>query len=534
MAKVLPLNLRLCKTCLVRYRQHASDGDWSSNFTLDRTLADFSVTSPSGGTACDTTGATSVAAGSSCTLGLGFTPPVPPPGDITPILYSGDSVSIPTDAGNVANGTVTASLEGTALAGQEATQTAVSLAPPSSTYPGGTTATVTITPEPGGGINYPNSVPKGTVTLTLTSTVKGSTQPPLVKTAQATGTTAGTSATFTLTGIQGGAYSVTAVYAGNPAQLMQGSTSNAVSFNVAPAPPAITLSEPLGVSPNTTNGIYYVAAGQSSITVTAVVSSALGIPTGTVAFMNGTQVVGTETPDANGNAVFPTNTLANGSYTLTAVYSGDQNFAQATSKAIAFQVISPSVLITASPASVSTPAGTPVSSTITLQSLAGFAATNGADIVCDNTTVPKDSECTFTVPNPVICAPTPANSCTGITTTVLTLSSNIPVNVGSVRAPGIGDSPIIPAGIFGLGLFGLAMRRKKIFNRKLLNSASLALLLIASVMGFGGCTNSSYTQTPPVQKYTTPSGTYHVSILVTNPSSGAVESLPFTLAVTIQ
>jgi hypothetical protein len=53
-------------------------------------------------------------------------------------------------------------------------------------------------------------------------------------------------------------------------------------------------------------------------------------------------------------------------------------------------------------------------------------------------------------------------------------------------------------------------------------------------MSFGGCTNSSYTQTPPAKKYTTPAGIYNVSIQVTNPVSGAVESLPFTIPVTIQ
>jgi hypothetical protein len=37
--------------------------------------ADFSVVASNSGTACDTTGATPVATGSSCTLGIGFTPP---------------------------------------------------------------------------------------------------------------------------------------------------------------------------------------------------------------------------------------------------------------------------------------------------------------------------------------------------------------------------------------------------------------------------------------------------------------------------
>jgi hypothetical protein len=78
------------------------------------------------------------------------------------------------------------------------------------------------------------------------------------------------------------------------------------------------------------------------------------------------------------------------------------------------------------------------------------------------------------------------------------------------------------------------MRRRAIFGRKVLNGVGLALMLLGITMGFGGCTNSSYTKTPPAQKYTTPSGTFNVSIQVTNPVSGAVQSLPFTFPVTIQ
>jgi hypothetical protein len=496
--------------------------------------ADFSVVASNSGTACDTTGATPVATGSSCTLGIGFTPP-------TKGAYSGDSMTVPTNAGNVPAGDITAALEGQATANLEPTQTAVSLNPATTTYPGGTTVTVTVTPEPTSTTPPNTNIPSGPVTLTVACTAVGCTQQPITQTGTASGTDAGTTATFNLTGIEGGGYSVTAQYGGNVAQLMQKSTSSAVTFTVAPAAPTITLSEPLGVSPNSFNGIYYVETGQNSITLAVNVSSSLGSPSGTFTFMNGSQAVGTAPLDANGNAVFNTSTLANGSYSITAVFSGDQNFASVTSSAIAFQVIPSSVLITASPTSVSTSAGTPVASTITLQSLAGFSAPNGANIACNNSTLPYYSECTFSVPNPVICAPpgTTAIPCSGITTTVVTISSNIPVNLPPATAANVpanrpGTSPLIPAGFLGLGLFGLALRRRAIFNHKLLNSVSLALLLIGAVMGFGGCTNNSYTQQIKVPVYTTPAGTYKVSILVTDPSSGAQESLPFTIPVTIQ
>ncbi len=502
----------------------------------------FSVINPpSEGTGCDYTGATAVSTGAACTLGIGFTAPAPPAGDTSPTTYTG-TMSLSTNAGNEPSGTVISSLEATALAGLEATQTTVTLNPSGSTFPGSTMATVTVTPEPGNGIDYASSIPTGPVTLTLAPAAANSTQQPITQTAQAAGTTPGgsTTATFTLTAIPGGMYNVTATYGGNLAQLFQKSNSNLtpVSFTVATAAPVITLSEPQGVQPNSVNSVYYVGFGTTT-DVTANVSSTLGTPTGTVTFMNGTTAVATATPDANGNATFNAGALSDGSYNLTAVYSGDQNFTSETSAAIAFQVIPQSVLISASPTTISTAAGTPVASTLTLESLVGFSAPNGTYITCDNSTMPYYAECTFSNPTPDICAPTAGagNTCQA-TTTVVTISTNIPVNVpptsGSLEKDKSRTSPFVLAGLFGLGLLGLAVRRRRIFNRYLLDAGCLVLFLAGTVLGVTSCTNSSYTHTPVVPKYTTMSGQYNVSIIVTNPSSGEVESLPFTLPVTIQ
>jgi hypothetical protein len=121
---------------------------------------------------------------------------------------------------------------------------------------------------------------------------------------------------------------------------------------------------------------------------------------------------------------------------------------------------------------------------------------------------------------------------------VLTLSSNIPVNIAptasNVPLNGPHSSPLLPAGVFGLGLLGLALRRRAIFNRYLLNAVCCILFLAGAVIGMTSCTNSSYSKPPKVPTYTTPSGSYNVSIVVSNPATGVVESLPFTVGVTIQ
>ena len=85
-----------------------------------------------------------------------------------------------------------------------------------------------------------------------------------------------------------------------------------------------------------------------------------------------------------------------------------------------------------------------------------------------------------------------------------------------------------------MGLLGLALRRRAIFNRSLLNLICLVLFFAGAVMGITSCTNSGYTHTPQVPVYTTQSGTYKISIQVTDTATGVVESLPFTLGVTIQ
>jgi hypothetical protein len=501
----------------------------------------FSIQSPTGaGTACDPAGATPVAPGESCTLGAFFTPPAA--SGTGSILYSGFTMSVPSNAVNIAGGTVSANLQGTALAGLEPTQTGVQVNLTSPTFPGSGSVVVTVTPEPSSTANYPNAIPYGTVTLQLACATTGCTQATIEQTVTiTTGGTAGAALnyTFTVANILGGPYNVTAAYSGNVSQLLQKSSGTG-TFTVQPAPPVITLSEPSGVTPNPTNGVNYVLY-QGQTTITANVSSTLGTPTGTVTIMNGTQVLGTATYSSGQNWTFALGSLPQGTYGVTAVYSGDQNFATINSApAVNFQVIAPSVLLTASPATISTKAGTPVAATITISSLVGFAATTGANITCEvapQDTVPSYAECTFSNPQPEICAPTATNGCQP-STTVVTLSSNIPVNIpttsSNVPMDRSHSSPLLPACAFGLGLLGLALRRKDIFNRYLLNVICLVLLLAGTVIGMTSCTNSSYSNPPKVPHYTTPSGSYNMSIQVSNPSTGEVESLPFTIGVTIQ
>ncbi|HEY0320623.1 MAG TPA: Ig-like domain repeat protein, partial [Pyrinomonadaceae bacterium] len=91
-------------------------------------------------------------------------------------------------------------------------------------------------------------------------------------------------------------------------------------FNVAQA--ATTTSLTSSVNPSN--------VGQN-VTFTATVSSGAGTPTGTVQFKDGVTNLGAPVAlNASGVATFQTNTLTAGNHPITAVYSGDVNFATST------------------------------------------------------------------------------------------------------------------------------------------------------------------------------------------------------------
>ena len=61
-------------------------------------------------------------------------------------------------------------------------------------------------------------------------------------------------------------------------------------------------------------------------------------PTGTASFFDGTTPLGTSTLNAGGVATYSTNRLALGKHSITTSYSGDGNYANATSTAITVTV----------------------------------------------------------------------------------------------------------------------------------------------------------------------------------------------------
>ena len=200
----------------------------------------------------------------------------------------------------------------------------------------------------------PNPVATGQ-TLTLTAAVQGTgiTVPTGGVSFMSGSTLLGTAplnssgvATLTTTSLAAGTYSLTALYSGNASFLS--STSAAVSVTVNAQAAATTTS--LTASPN------QIAAGQT-LTLTALVQGTSStVPAGTVSFMGGSTPLGTAPLNSSGVATLTITTLAVGTYSITAQYSGNANFLSSTSAGASVTVYSQATTtsLTASPNPVAT------------------------------------------------------------------------------------------------------------------------------------------------------------------------------------
>ncbi len=207
-------------------------------------------------------------------------------------------------------------------------------------------------------LNTNVSQPTAGQSVTLTATVNGGqVVPPGTVTFWDGSTNLGTgtlrayngiwSASIVTSSLPAGNQSITANYNGD------GSDSNYATSTSA----ALTL--PVQAIPSTTS---LTASSSSSsagqwVTFTAAIQSGESgspNPTGTVTFTNGSATLGTGTiSQVGGNSVatFSTNSLAADSYSITATYSGDANFAGSASSALSHTVTS-NGLATGSPTSV--------------------------------------------------------------------------------------------------------------------------------------------------------------------------------------
>ena len=158
-----------------------------------------------------------------------------------------------------------------------------------------------------------------------------------------TATLSGGSASYSCSNLATGTHALTAKYAGSTSYAACTSAAATLSVTPAPAPTPSATNSTLKLSSSS------ITSGQS-VTLTATIASASGIPTGTVSFMDGTALLGSVAL-TNGSASVSTSSLATGTHSLTAKYTGSASYAASTSPAVAISVA-------AAPAPAPTPAAT--------------------------------------------------------------------------------------------------------------------------------------------------------------------------------
>jgi hypothetical protein len=166
-------------------------------------------------------------------------------------------------------------------------------------------------------------------------------------------------ATVSVSTLAVGTHNIVASYAGN---------TNYASSSSSPLAEVIQISSTTTVGSSTNNS---TLAGEPA-TLNATVTSATGIPTGTVTFYDGATILGTAPVNAQGVATLTTSTLSVGTHTLKAVYGGDPNYTGSTSATWTQTISLATTGVTLSGPTTPVDAGNPVnlSSTLTTNGVA--------------------------------------------------------------------------------------------------------------------------------------------------------------------
>jgi sugar lactone lactonase YvrE len=221
------------------------------------------------------------------------------------------------------------------------------------------------------------------------------------------------------------------------------------------------------------------AFAMSAVIFTATVTSTSGSPSGTVAFLDGTTQLGTGTL-SGGTATFATSSLAAGSHSITAVYSGDTNFTGVTSAAVSETIedFTIAALSGSSTSATVSPGGT---ATYTLSVTPPSGTTTPAAIALSISGLPTGATATFSP------ASVPANS--GATN--ITLSVAVPAQSSSLAPAHSPLNRAVAPIAFGLILLPLtALRRSR---RMLTRTLLLVALCATSTIGLtalSGCGGS--------------------------------------------
>jgi hypothetical protein len=235
---------------------------------------------------------------------------------------------------------------------------------------------------------------------------------------------------------------------------------------------------------------------QDPVSFTATVTSSAGVPTGTVAFYDGNALLG-PVALASGVTVYTTSSLALGSHSITGVYSGDGNFAAATSAAVTEAVQDFNLAISTTSGGSSAATASP----------GGVATYPLVFSPVDGSIFPQVVNLTVTgLPAGATATLTPDTLPAGSGTTPVTLTVNLANATATAHRSGLFGSTRLPLAL-GLILLPFAGRFRRVLKRLRASRGSsqwlAAMLMVAiglaaaaGLTGCGGKPTGYFGQTP--------------------------------------
>ena len=232
-------------------------------------------------------------------------------------------------------------------------------------------------------------------------------------------------ATLTTAALMTGTHNITAVYAGDA--VFATSTSFNLMIIVSVVPVVVATSTGLSASATT-------AVSGTTITFTSTISpiASTTVPAGTVTLMDGTTSLGTATLDLGGRATFAISTLAVGTHSLTASYSGtagaSTTFSASVSPALSVTIAAlaaPDFTVALSSSSATIARGSTATSTLTLTPMGGYK--QASTLNCSG--AQSGTTCTLT---PSTLAPDGTNAATATLTLQTSATGSFPAALTNI------------------------------------------------------------------------------------------------------